>query len=134
MLASLAKLFEGLSQGDNKIFDESVNQDVVKVILAVLMVHIIEADKQTTMQEQKKILGFFQQEFEMTDEETKVLFESVVADEQELDTHVNTLNALLSEDKLTKAKIIGHLNHLIICDGCKDEEYMVFEAIKNSLL
>ena len=134
MLASLAKLFENLKKGDNKIFDESVNQDVVKVILAVLMVHIIKADKQTTMQEQNKILGFFQQEFDMSDDETKILFESVVADVQELDEHVNALNVLLAEDKLTKAKIIGHLNHLIICDGCKDEEYKVFESIKNNLL
>jgi len=134
MLASLAKLFENLKKGDNKIFDESVNKDVVKVILAVLMVHIIKADNQTTMKEQKNVLGFFQKEFDMGDEETKILFESVVADEQELDAHVNALSTLLAEDKLTKAKIIGHLNHLIICDGCKDEEYTVFEAIKESLL
>ena len=134
MLTSLVKLLENLKKGDNKIFDESMNHDVIKNTLAVLMVHIIQADKQTTAQEQKKIVGFSKDEFEMTDTETKVLFESVVSNMPELEIYVEKLGTLLAEDRLIKAKIIGHLNNLIICDGCKDEEYHVFETIKNTLL
>jgi len=134
MLLSLAKLLESLKKGDNKIFDESINHDVVKDILAILMVHIIQADKKTTQQEQDKFLGFFQSEFEMTVDETKQLFESIVTNLDEIELQLEQLNQLLSGDTITKAKIIRHLNNLIICDGCMDEEYHIFETIKNALL
>ena len=134
MLGSLAKLLESLRADEVKIFDENINHDIVKDILAILMVHIIKADKKTTEKENEKILGFFQAEFNMTKSETHELFASVVEVIDELEMYTEKLNIVLADDLITKAKIIRHLNNLIICDGCTDEEYRVFETIRDALL
>jgi len=70
----------------------------------------------------------------MTTQETHELFESIMQNIDELEEHMATLNSLLADNLQTKAKILQHLNNIIICDGCVDVEYDVFETIKNSLL
>jgi len=54
MLASLAKLLNSIKENDSTIFDEDINHDVIKEILAVLMVHVTMADKKTTEKENEK--------------------------------------------------------------------------------
>ncbi len=134
MLASLAKLLKSLKENDSKIFDDEINHDAVKDTLAVLMMHVAMADKKTTEKENKKMVEFFQQEFNMNTEETHELFESVVENMNELEKYIDTLSNILANNIAVKARIMQHLNNLIICDGCVDEEYHVFETIKTSLI
>lgn len=134
MLASLARLLQSLKENDSRIFDEEINQDVIKSTVAVLMAHIIMADKKTTEKENEKVIGFFQQEFNMSTTETHALFESIVQNIDELEKYMDTLNDLLANDITTKARVLQHLNSIIICDGCVDAEYHVFEKIRDSLL
>ncbi len=134
MLASIAKLLHNLKENDVRIFDEDINQDIIKNTLAVLMVHISKADKQTTQKENAKMLGFFQEEFNMSTSEAHELFESVLENMNELEKYIDRLNGLLHNDLQTKAKVLQHLNNLIICDGCVDVEYDVFETIRVSLI
>ena len=70
----------------------------------------------------------------MTSKETHDLFESIIHNIDELDKHIDALNKLLSDDLVTKAKVLQHVNNIIICDGCVDAEYDVFEMIKNQLI
>ena len=134
MLDSLKKLITNLQKNDSRIFDEDINHDAIKDTLAVLMVHVSMADKKTTQKENEKILGFFQQEFQMSASETHELFETVVKNIDELEKYLDRLNELLSKDIHAKAKVLQHLNNLIICDGCVDIEYDVFETIRVSLI
>ena len=134
MLASLVKLLKSLQDNDSKIFDEGINHDAIKDTLAVLMVHVSMADKKTTEKENEKMLGFFQEEFNMSVSETHELFEAVVENIDELEKYIDRLNHLLSNDLQAKAKVLKHLNSLIICDGCVDAEYDVFETIRISLI
>ena len=134
MLTTILQLFKSLNENDSNIFDEGLNHDVIKETLAVLMVHITMADKKTTEKENEKLLGFFQQEFSMSSSETHDLFELIVHNSDEIEKHIDVLNNLLNDDIRTKAKVLQHLNHLIICDGCVDAEYLVFETIRDSLI
>ncbi len=134
MLTTILQLFKSLNENDSNIFDEDLNHDVIKETLAVLMVHITMADKKTTEKENEKLLGFFQQEFSMSSSETHDLFELIVHNSDEIEKHIDVLNNLLNDDIRTKAKVLQHLNNLIICDGCVDAEYLVFETIRDSLI
>lgn len=80
------------------------------------------------------MLEFFQQEFNMSTSEAHELFESVLENMNELEKYIDRLNGLLHNDLQTKAKVLQHLNNLIICDGCVDAEYDVFETIRVSLI
>lgn len=134
MLASLTQLLKSLKEDDSKIFDKEMNHDVVKDTLAVLMIHVMLADDKITEKENENILGFFQNEFNMSASQTRELFNSIVDNIGEFDMYLETLNKMLVKDISTKAKIMQHLNNLIICDGCLDVEYHVFEKIKSSLI
>ncbi len=134
MLASLTQLLESLKAKDTKIFDKDINHELIKDTLAVLMTHIMLADNKITKKENEKILGFFQQEFNMSSEETHELFNSIVENIGEFEVYLDALNRTLANDLTAKSRIMQHLNSLIICDGCIDAEYHVFETIKNSLV
>ena len=125
-------MFSFLSNS-NKL-DQHDNGDTIKNILAVLMISVVNADKKTTKDEQLKVLSFYKSEFGMSEEETITLFNSASSNEEEFNLSLMELKNLLSNDIQTKAKVLGHLNTLIICDGCVDEEYDLFEGIREYLI
>jgi len=118
----------------NDIFNQQKNKNAIKNTIAVLMISVVNADDKITLEEQKKVLQFYKQEFNMNEQDTISLFESVKYDEMSIDATVQELQSFLNTDILAKAKVLQHLNSVIICDGCVDSEYTVFENIKLYLM
>ena len=125
-------MFSFLSNSDK--FNQHDSSDTIKNILAVLMISVVKADKKTTKDEQLKVLSFYKSEFGMSEDETIDLFNSASSNEEEFNLSLTELKEILSNDLQTKAKVLGHLNSLIICDGCVDEEYDLFEGIREYLI
>jgi uncharacterized tellurite resistance protein B-like protein len=134
MLTAITKFIKSLKEHDSKIFDQDINHDSIKITLAVFMNNIIHADGKTSRQEYKKILGFFQQEFNIDEMQTTDLFDSINNHIDEFHAHLDMLKEALADNQQAKSKILEHLNHLIICDGCEDIEYNVFDRIKTFIL
>lgn len=116
------------------LFNHHSNKDAIKNILAVLMISVVNADKKSSAKEQKKILDFYRLEFGMNKDTTIDLFNSLAHDNAELNSSLVKLKDILQNDAEAKAKVLHHLNSVIICDGCVDEEYEVFEKIKSFLI
>lgn len=127
------KLIKDLLTNDTKLFKDEQSHDVVKDALAILMSHIIIADGIVTKQERAKIFSFFGDEFAMNAEETKKLFDSILDNMHEFETHIEILTDALKNSPTMRAELLRHLNNIIICDGCKDSEYALFDKIINSL-
>ena len=119
-------------KGQN-LFNHHENKDAIKNILAILIISVVKADQKHSIQEQKTVLDFFQNEFNMSTEETTEYFDSVVHNEEEFDKAKKELNDILNTDKSAKAMALQMLNEVIICDGCVDAEYVLFEEIKSAL-
>jgi uncharacterized tellurite resistance protein B-like protein len=116
------------------VFNQYSNKDAIKNILAVIMIAIVNADQKVTQQEKRKILDLFKLEFGIDEEETIDFFTAVEYNNTAFNSSLVNLKTLLNEDVMTKAKVLQHLNTLIICDGCVDEEYEVFDKIREFLL
>ena len=132
MLSPL-EFIQNLLKNDAKIFESENEQDAVKDALAILICHIIYADGKVTKQEQKKIFGFFQNECEMDKSETDELFDSILGDMDKFGKHLDILTDALKSNAHAKSEVLRHLNNIIICDGCVDREYEIFEVIRKSL-
>ncbi len=115
------------------IFNQHTNRDAIKNILAVLMINVVNSDKKSTTKEQVKILNFYRLEFGMDKDSTINLFNSVEYDDTELNFRLAELKYILQNDTAARAKVLHHLNSVIICDGCVDVEYEIFEKIKSFL-
>jgi len=117
-----------------KIFDDGINEKNIKDALAILMCNIIHADGTVTEKEQSEVYEFFRNEFNISKEETNELFNSILGRGPELQAQADFIEKALKLDAKSKGILLVHLNNLIICDGCKDSEYIVFDKIKNSLM
>jgi len=115
------------------MFNRHENKDAIKNIIAGLMIRVVYADDKVSVKEQNKILSFFKSEFKMTEEDTMSYFNNIKAHEEELSELTLKLDEILANDTLAKSKTLHHLNSIIICDGCLDVEFEVFEKIKNYL-
>jgi uncharacterized tellurite resistance protein B-like protein len=115
------------------MFNRHENKDAIKNIIAVLMIQVVNADDKVSTKEQDKVLNFFKLEFKMNEEETIKYFNNLKNNKEELDELVLRLDDILKNDTLAKSKILHHLNSIIICDGCLDVEFEVFEKIKKYL-
>ena len=116
-----------------KIFDTHNDKDKIKNILAILIINIVNADNKVTEEELQIIGIFFNKEFNMNEKEIISLFKSVKAKDKELHTTVVELNNILVNDPTSKAKVLQHLNEIIICDSIVDLEYRVFGDIQKNL-
>ena len=116
------------------IFNQHTNKDAIKNTLAVLMIKIINADKKVTKQEQDTVLTFYKQEFGMNEDSTVDLFNSIKYDDSEFLIALSLLESILSDDITAKAKVLHHLNSIIICDNSTDNEYEIFHDIKSYLI
>ena len=116
------------------MFNQHINKDAIKNTLAVLMIEVVNADKKVTSQERKKILDFFKLEFDMDENTTIDFFNLVKENDTEFNASLAELKSILVDDINARAKTLQHLNSVIICDGCVDEEYEVFESIRGFLL
>ncbi len=115
------------------IFNQHKNKDAIKNILALLMIIVINADGEATPKEQAKILEFFKNEFGQNKDETIAFFNNIVGKKSDFSTLCDELKVTLQNDAMAKAKALHHLNDVILCDGCTDEEYDIFEKIRIDL-
>ena len=116
------------------LFNQHENNEAIKNILAVLMIRVILADDEASLKEQKRVLDFYKREFKMDEEATLDLFNTIKYDDPELHASLEELQHILDHDKLIKAKVLEHINDVILCDGYTDVEYTVFEKIKAYLV
>ena len=115
---------------DAQLFGLHANSDEIKNILAVLIIKTVLSDGKSTKQEQAKVIEFFDKEFNLNKDETVTLLNTTEYMSNEYTNALTRLEEILKEDNSIAPKIMTYINNIIICDGCADEEYEVFETIK----
>ena len=131
MLSALDFLKDLLS--DKTDLFKTNEEEKIKDTMAILISHIIMADGKVTKEENEKVFAFFQNEFALEEKETRVLFTSIMDNLHEFEAQLDILTSTIKNNLHIKSEILRHLNNIIICDGCKDREYDVFETIRVSL-
>ncbi len=98
--------------------------------IAVVMHHIMVADGIISEKERNLVVHYFQKEFALDEGETYALFDAVAELGEPLFTHLKSIRSKIDVKPAITASIFKHLNDLIICDGCEDSEYKVFEKAR----
>ena len=105
----------------------------LKESFATILYSVIISDDVISQEEREKFNRFFKNEFSMSTDESKKLFEKVCANIDEVDTHISKLKISLDGHPMEKARFMSYLNECIICDGIDDKEYDEFDRVRSKL-
>ncbi len=105
----------------------------IKESVGTLLAHIIKVDHRDIEKEAPLFCEIMGQNFDCTEEEARAFLEEVIDREYDLDKHIDIINQALCEDKLSKYHLLEQLNHMIYSDKISEEDYKIFEDIKNRL-
>ncbi len=105
----------------------------IKESVGTLLAHIIKVDHRDIEKEAPLFCEIMGQNFDCSEEEARAFLEEVIDKEYDLDKHIDIINQALCEDKLSKYHLLEQLNHIIYSDKISEEDYKIFEDIKNRL-
>ena len=105
----------------------------LKESVGTLLAHIIKVDNRDLSKEAPLFCEMMGQNFDCSEEEAESFLHDLMNREYDLDEHIEIINNALCEDKLSKFHLLEQVNHMIYSDTISDEDYKVFEDIKNRL-
>ena len=105
----------------------------LKESVGTLLAHIIKIDKRDVEKEAPLFCEIMGQNFDCNPDEAETFLYAMMNKEYDLDKHVAIINEALCEDKLSKFHLLEQLNHIIYSNTISEEDYKVFEDIKQRL-
>lgn len=105
----------------------------IKKSVGILLAHIIKVDYRDIEKSVPLFCELMGQNFDCTHDEVRTFLYDIMDEEYDLDTHIDTINEALCDDKLSKFHILEQLNHVIYSDNITPQDYEIFEEIKNKL-
>ena len=105
----------------------------IKESVGTLLAHIIKVDNRDIEKEVPLFCEIMGQDFDCSDDEAKAFLYKMMDEEYDLDEHIDIINQALCDDKLSKFHLLEQLNHIIYSDEISEEDYKIFEDIKNKL-
>ncbi|MEA1879516.1 MAG: hypothetical protein U9N11_02565 [Campylobacterota bacterium] len=101
--------------------------------VGILLAHIIKVDNRDIEKEAPIFCDIMKHNFTCTEEEAKEFLYNIMDTEYNLDDHVEVINEALKDDRIAKLHILEQLNHVIYSDTISENDYKIFEKIKNKL-
>jgi uncharacterized tellurite resistance protein B-like protein len=105
----------------------------IKESVGTLLAHIIKIDNRDVVKEAPLFCEIMGQNFDCSADEAETFLYAMMNKEYNLDEHIGIINDALCEDKLSKFHLLEQLNHIIYSDTISEEDYKVFEDIKERL-
>ncbi len=106
---------------------------MLKESVAVLFSHVIKLDNKDLERERPLFCRFMQQDFGMSEEEATALLDKVMEEsDYNLDTHISMIANGLVNETYTKMSVLKQLNHLIVRSKLEDEDYDLFDKVKEA--
>lgn len=120
---------KNLLKDESTIFESDQTQKI-EIAMAILLSHVIMADGKVTMQESENIKQFYAKEFGLSSSQTHKIFREIEDNMNEIGESIDAIKEALKNDPASLAEILKHMNNLILCDGCVDREYALFETLR----
>ncbi|WP_294956437.1 hypothetical protein [Sulfurovum sp.] len=105
----------------------------IKESVGTLLAHIIKVDNRNVEEEVPLFCEIMGQDFDCTEEEARAFLYEIMDKEYDLDKHIGIINQALCDDRISKFHLLEQINHIIYSDEISDEDYRIFEQIKNKL-
>ena len=108
-------------------------ENKIKESVGTLLAHIIKIDNRDVVKEAPLFCEIMGQNFDCNPDEAETFLYAMMNKEYDLDKHIEIINDALCDDKLSKFHLLEQLNHIIYSDTISEEDYKVFEDIKERL-
>jgi uncharacterized tellurite resistance protein B-like protein len=108
-------------------------ENKIKESVGTLLAHIIKIDNRDVKKEAPLFCEIMGQNFECNSDEAETFLYAMMNKEYDLDKHIGIINDALCDDKLSKFHLLEQLNHIIYSDTISEEDYKIFEDIKERL-
>ena len=108
-------------------------ENKIKRSVATLLAHIIKVDNRDIEKEAPLFCSMLGEDFGCNEEEALKFLKRIMTEEYDLDQHIDIIAQALKDDKLSKMHILEQLNHIIYSDTITEEDYKIFEEVKQKL-
>ena len=108
-------------------------ENKIKRSVATLLAHIIKIDNRDIEKEAPLFCSMLGEDFGCNEEEAREFLKRIMTEEYDLDQHIDIIAQALKDDKLSKMHILEQLNHIIYSDTITEEDYKIFEKVKQKL-
>ena len=108
-------------------------ENKIKESVGTLLAHIIKIDNRDVKKEAPLFCEIMGQNFDCNSDEAETFLYAMMNKEYDLDKHIGIINDALCDDKLSKFHLLEQLNHIIYSDTISEEDYKIFEDIKERL-
>jgi len=105
----------------------------IKRSVATLLAHIIKVDNRDIEKEAPLFCSMLGEDFGCNEEEAREFLKRIMTEEYDLDQHIEIIAQALKDDKLSKMHILEQLNRIIYSDTITEEDYKMFEDVKQKL-
>ena len=106
---------------------------MIKESVAALFCHVIKMDNKDLDAERPLFCRFMKQDFmDMTDDEAKQLLNEVMEKEYNIDTQISMIANALHNETYTKMSVLKQLNHIIVKSKLEDDDYDLFDKVKEA--
>jgi uncharacterized tellurite resistance protein B-like protein len=130
MPAEMKEWFDGL-ESDTTF--EAKNPEHFKRATASIICSIVNFNE---IQSEEKVYAFcdlFKKEFHIDEDTANKLFEDASYVKANIEKNAQIIKQELGDDEYKKLQYMKMLNRFIIVDNCKDEDYCIFDELKNHL-
>ncbi len=115
------------------IYEEANMDKMLKESVASLFCHVIKLDNKDLDTERPLFCRFMRQDFpDMTVEEAKELLDKTMTQEYNIDTQIAIIANALHNEVYAKMSILKQLNHIIIKSNLEDDDYELFDRVKEA--
>ncbi len=105
---------------------------MLKESVASLFCHVIKNENKDIEKERPIFYRFMRQDFNMDEEEASELLDKVIEKEYNIDTQISIISNALVNQTYQKMSILKQLNHIIIKDNLKSDNYEIFNKVKKA--
>ena len=105
----------------------------IKESVGTLLAHIIKVDHRDIAKEAPLFCEIMGENFDCSQEEAEAFLRHIIEQDYNLDKHIEIINQALCDDRISKYHLLEQLNHIIYSDTISEEDYKIFEDIKERL-
>ena len=106
---------------------------MLKESVAALFCHVIKLDNKDLDVERPLFAQYMNENFDATKEEASDLFDEVMEKEYNIDTQIAMIANGLTNQTSAKMSLLKQLNHIMIKSKLEDEDYELFDKVKEAL-
>lgn len=105
----------------------------IKESVGTILAHIVKVDNRDIDKEIPVFCSIMGSNFDCNHEEASKFLHSIKDIDYNLDEHLDIVKQALDGDVISKFHLMEQLNHMIYSDTIQENDYKLFENIKNKL-